>query len=203
MQEPVVSPESLRAALRLHQQGHHAGAAAAPTLSALGMSLQVAESFASAVGDKERLHLAALRSEDRYDIEMRIGDVPPTYKEMGRLSGGAQVSILLSLILEADDSNPLVIDQPEDEIDKEFLFETVLPALRRLKGRRQVVLATHDANIVVNGDADQVIQLKAVADAGHVAVQGVIEMRGVRDAIVATLDGGRDAFALRQAKYGF
>jgi hypothetical protein len=66
------------------------------------------------------------------------------------------VSLLLSLLLESDDTRPLIIDQPEDELDKSYLFETVLPALHRLKGHRQVIFATHDANIVVNGDADQV-----------------------------------------------
>lgn len=96
-----------------------------------------------------------------------------------------------------------MIDQPEDEIDKAFLFETVLPALRRLKGKRQVVLVTHDANIVVNGDADQVICLKADADKGSVSATGVIEEPTIRDRIITTLDGGREAFALRLAKYRF
>ena len=167
------------------------------------MTPQVSASFVSAINPSHCFQLAAIRSDDRYDIQLRITENPPTYKEMATLSGGAQVSILLSLILEADDTTPLVIDQPEDEIDKEFLFETVLPALRRLKGQRQVILATHDANIVVNGDADQVIHLKAEADSSRIAVQGVIEVSAVRDAIVTTLDGGPNAFALRRAKYGF
>jgi hypothetical protein len=96
-----------------------------------------------------------------------------------------------------------VIDQPEDELDNRFLFGTVLPTLRRIKGRRQLVVATHNANIVVNGDADQVIVLEATADAGRVAVAGVIEETRVRDAIVTTVDGGAEAFRLRQLKYGF
>jgi ABC-type bacteriocin/lantibiotic exporter with double-glycine peptidase domain len=106
-------------------------------------------------------------------------------------------------LLETHDERPLVIDQPEDELDNRFLFETVLPALRRIKGQRQVIVATHNANIVVNGDADQVILLEASADAGRVAVSGSIEEPKVRDAIVATVDGGGDAFRLRQLKYGF
>lgn len=113
------------------------------------------------------------------------------------------MSVLLSLLLEARDSSPLVIDQPEDELDSRFLFETVLPTLKRLKGRRQVILATHDANIVVNGDADLVIQLEATAHRGRVALAGAIEESGVRDAIVRTVDGGEEAFRLRRRKYGF
>jgi len=96
-----------------------------------------------------------------------------------------------------------VIDQPEDELDNRFLNETIIPALHSLKGRRQVILATHNANIVVNGDADRVIALEANADGASIYAEGAIEEEPVRDAIVKTLDGGRDAFKLRLRKYGF
>jgi ABC-type transport system involved in cytochrome bd biosynthesis fused ATPase/permease subunit len=111
--------------------------------------------------------------------------------------------VLLSLLLETVDDRPLVIDQPEDELDNRFLAETVLPALKKLKGRRQVIVATHNANIVVNGDADMVIQLEATANHGRVACSGAIEEPEVRNAIVRTVDGGDDAFRLRRLKYGF
>jgi len=113
------------------------------------------------------------------------------------------VSVLLSMIFETDDTAPLIVDQPEDEMDKAYLFDVLLPALRRLKGRRQVIIATHDANIVVNGDADNVIFLEADYEYGIISEQGAIEEQGVKNAIINTLDGGRDAFNLRQAKYGF
>ena len=113
------------------------------------------------------------------------------------------MNLLLSLLLETNDERPLVIDQPEDELDNRFLFETMLPALKRLKGHRQIIVATHNANIVVNGDADQVIQLEATADRGHVARSGAIEDPAIRDAIVQTVDGGDEAFRLRRLKYGF
>ena len=96
-----------------------------------------------------------------------------------------------------------MIDQPEDELDNRFLSDTVLPVLKRLKGRRQIIVATHDANIVVNGDADQVIRLEAMANRGRVAEAGAIDDPAVRDAIVRTVDGGNDAFRLRRLKYGF
>ena len=110
---------------------------------------------------------------------------------------------VLSLLLETKDDRPLVIDQPEDELDNRFLFETVLPALKRLKGCRQIIIATHNANIVVNGDAEQMIQLEATANKGRVACAGAIEEPAVRDTIVRTVDGGDEAFRLRRIKYGF
>ncbi|MBM4398084.1 MAG: ATP-binding protein, partial [Deltaproteobacteria bacterium] len=170
-------------------------------LSELGVSRTVADRFEEAFTEARRLELRALRSPDCQLLYLRVDG--GEYREIGRLSGGRRVSLILSLLLEAHDDRPLVIDQPEDELDNEFMWETVLPVLRRLKGRRQVIVATHDANIVVNGDADLVVLLEAEADHGHVAVSGAIEDPVVRTAIVETVDGGRVAFELRKAKYGF
>jgi len=186
-----VTPDVLRMALRTQQ------------LQTIEMSTQVARTLSGAMTPRRQLELAALPGEDRYEIELQVDESRATYRTIDRLSGGAQVSVLLSLVMETDESSPLVIDQPEDEIDKAYLFEVLLPALRRLKGRRQVIFATHDANLVVNGDADHVIVLRADSDRGWVAETGTIDQPRVRDAIVETLDGGREAFELRQAKYGF
>ena len=173
----------------------------ADRLAAVGMSPAVQATFREALSQSKRRELAAIRCPDRYLLELRMDD--GSFRSLDSLSGGQRVSVLLSLLLETRDDLPLVIDQPEDELDNRFLFDTVLPALKRLKGRRQIILATHNANIVVNGDADQVIQLEATADRGRVAQAGAIEEPAVRDAIVRTVDGGDDAFRLRRLKYGF
>lgn len=167
----------------------------------VGMSETVASSFLAHLTAARRREMGALRSRDVYRLEFRMGD--ETYRQLADLSGGQRVSLLLSLLLETDDERPLVIDQPEDELDNRFLFETLLPALRRLKGRRQVVLATHNANIVVNGDADQIIHLEATANRGWVAHSGSIDEPAVRNAIIGTVDGGEEAFRMRNLKYGF
>ena len=170
-------------------------------LGDMGMSEAVQATFRESITRARRRELEALRSPDRYLLELRMDD--GSYRRLDELSGGQRVSVLLSLLLETEDTRPLVVDQPEDELDNRFLFETVLPALKKLKGRRQVIVATHDANIVVNGDADMVIQLEATANRGRVACSGAIEKLAIRDAIVRTVDGGEDAFRLRRRKYGF
>ena len=170
-------------------------------LERVGMSTAVEMTFEECLSAAKRRELAALRCRDRYLIQLRMDD--GSYRRLDDLSGGQRVSVLLSLVLETNDDRPLVIDQPEDELDNRFLFGTVLPALKRLKGRRQIVVATHNANIVVNGDADQVIHLEASASRGRVAHAGAIEEPAVRDAIVQTVDGGDEAFRLRRLKYGF
>ena len=172
----------------------------ADKLASVGMSHAVQATLLGCLGRQKRRELAAVRCRDRYLLEL---ETDAGRRPLSALSGGQRVSVLLSLLLEASDDRPLVIDQPEDELDNRFLFNTVLPALTRLKGRRQIIVATHNANIVVNGDADQVIQLEATATRGRVARAGAIEDPGVRDAIVRTVDGGADAFRLRRIKYGF
>lgn len=167
----------------------------------IGMSDAVASSFLEQLAPWSRqLEARAIRTPDRYLIHW-VEDGEP--KILDDLSGGRKVAVLLSLILESDDPTPLVVDQPEDELDNRFLNDTIIPALHRLKGKRQVIFATHNANIVVNGDADQVIALEADAQHGTVYASGAIENPDIREAILKTLDGGEDAFRLRRAKYGF
>ena len=170
-------------------------------LARVGMSAAVQETFVANVPKSTMRELAALRCRDQYVLEFQMDD--GNYRPIDSLSGGQRVNLLLSLLLDTNDERPLVIDQPEDQLDNRFLFETMLPALKRLKGRRQIIVATHSANIVVNGDADQVIQLEATSDRGQVACCGAIEEPAIRDAIVRTVDGGDEAFRLRRLKYGF
>lgn len=194
-----VTPTKLRAVVdTLVSRG---ATGALPQAKSLGMSDAVAASFFEQIGPWARqLEVWALRSPDRYRIRW-VEDGEP--KDLDTLSGGRRVAVLLSLILESDDSTPLFVDQPEDELDNRFLNETIIPALHRLKGKRQVVFATHNANLVVNGDADQVIALEADAEHGRVYAAGAIEDEAIRSAIVRTLDGGAEAFRLRRKKYGY
>ena len=170
-------------------------------LAMVGMSEAVQETFLVQMTPSKKRELASLRCRDQYVLEFMMDD--GRYRLLEDLSGGQRVNLLLSLLLETNDERPLVIDQPEDELDNRFLFETLLPVLKRLKGRRQIILATHNANIVVNGDADQVIHLEATANRGRVANSGAIEEPAIRDAIVRTVDGGEEAFRMRRLKYGF
>ena len=167
----------------------------------IGMSQQVESTFVESTTPKISRRLAAIRCNDEYLLEYMLDD--GSYRRLDELSGGQRVNLLLSLLLKTSDERPLVIDQPEDELDNRYFFDTMLPVLKELKGRRQIVLATHNANIVVNGDADQVIQLEATADHGRVFCSGAIEDPEVKDAIVQTVDGGDEAFRLRYRKYGF
>jgi hypothetical protein len=176
-------------------------AALANNLVSVGMSEAVVVSFKEQIAPWRRtLELMALRSLDRYRIQWQEGG---TWKDVTELSGGRRIAVLLTLLLESDDTSPLFIDQPEDELDNRFLNQTIIPALHRLKGKRQVVFATHSANLVVNADADNVLVLEADASHAWLTAEGAIEDHAVQEAIVRVLDGGEDAFKLRKLKYGY
>jgi DNA repair ATPase RecN len=98
---------------------------------------------------------------------------------------------------------PLIIDQPEDDLDGEFISGSIVPALRLAKERRQIIVVTHNPNIAVLGDAEQIIVLKSTADHAVVHATGSIDDSATRDAACNILEGSRDAFKRRAEIYGF
>lgn len=143
---------------------------------------------------------------------MRLNTAPkgmtPVWRTLDCLSTGQRATaVLLLLLLESD--SPLVVDQPEDDLDNRFVTEGIVPRVRREKRRRQFVFSTHNANIPVLGDAEQIIGLDAFGDAqgGSVHVKaehtGSIDSKPVRELVEEILEGGKDAFEMRRLKYGF
>ncbi|OGG52292.1 MAG: phosphoesterase [Candidatus Handelsmanbacteria bacterium RIFCSPLOWO2_12_FULL_64_10] len=131
------------------------------------------------------------------------------WKDLDELSTGQKATaVLLLLLLESD--APLVVDQPEDDLDNRFITEGIVPKMREEKRRRQFVFATHNANIPVLGDAELIVGLRASGEAGqegHAEIpaehMGSIDGRPVRELVEELLEGGKDAFEMRRLKYGF
>ena len=92
----------------------------------------------------------------------------------GSLSDGQRNTAALALLL-AQDGGPLVIDQPEDELDSNFVFRELIPMLRKVKNKRQLIMATHNANLPVNGDAELVYAFEAKNGRGEVLAQGGLD----------------------------
>ena len=126
----------------------------------------------------------------------------PITRDFSKLSLGQQQSVLLALMLSSESDKPLIIDQPEDNLDGEFIYATLVPVLRRAKERRQVIIVTHNPNVAVLGDAEQIIVLKALNDRGMVASRGSIDSPDTRDAACNILEGAREAFLRRSSMYG-
>jgi hypothetical protein len=133
---------------------------------------------------------------------------PPHWQVLEELSKGQKATaVLLLLLLESD--APLIIDQPEDDLDNRFITEGIVPRMREEKQRRQFIFSTHNANIPVLGDAELIVGLSAAgeADSGRARVApehtGSIDSRSVRELVEEILEGGREAFETRRRKYGF
>ena len=133
---------------------------------------------------------------------------PPVWQALDDLSTGQKATaVLLLLLLESD--APLIVDQPEDDLDNRFITEGVVPRMREEKRQRQFIFSTHNANIPVLGDAELILGLTAAggADRGQARIApehvGSIDTRSVRELVEELLEGGRDAFERRRLKYGF
>ena len=135
------------------------------------------------------------------------GDMPKWQTLEALSTGQKATAVLLLLLLESD--APLVVDQPEDDLDNRFITEGVVPIMREEKRRRQFVFSTHNANIPVLGDAELILGLVASGEAkeGHAKLSpehmGSIDSAPVREMVEEILEGGKDAFEMRRSKYGF
>jgi hypothetical protein len=132
----------------------------------------------------------------------------PVWQALDALSTGQKATaILLLLLLESD--APLVVDQPEDDLDNRFITDGVVPIMKREKRRRQFVFSSHNANIPVLADAELIVGLTASGEAHDGRSRIRLEHRGsidsgpVRELVEEILEGGKTAFETRRLKYGF
>lgn len=152
-----------------------------------------------------QLEAVAIHDTPRLTVTKRVlKDGKETYvpREFKRLSLGQQQSVLLALMLTSESRAPLIVDQPEDNLDSEFIYKTLVPVIRRVKERRQVIVVTHNANIAVLGDAEQIVVLKATHDRGVITCRGSVDEPETREQACAILEGSREAFERRARIYG-
>ena len=133
---------------------------------------------------------------DRPSIELLDGD---TFKESTHLSTGQRCTTILPILL-TQSERPLLIDQPEDNLDNAFVYDTIVRALRAIKGSRQVIFVTHNPNIPVLGEAERVFVFSS--DGQHSTLKQVGTVDDCREQIERILEGGREAFLLRKKRYG-
>jgi ABC-type cobalamin/Fe3+-siderophores transport system ATPase subunit len=116
------------------------------------------------------------------------------------LSIGQRGTLLLKVYLATSTAKQVfVIDQPEDNLDNNFIMHELVPLIRRAKHSRQIIMSTHNANLVVNADAEQV--MVALLDQGKSYFSGSIENPAINQAIKDTLEGGEQAFIQRERRY--
>ncbi|MDY3548935.1 hypothetical protein PG291_10005 [Riemerella anatipestifer] len=99
-------------------------------------------------------------------------------------------------------SKPIIFDQPEDDLDNEFIINNLIGLFKELKKYRQIIIITHNANLVVNADAEQIIVAKNDNDKLSY-ISGSLENPNINKHIYKILEGGEQAFKNRERKYGF
>ena len=121
-------------------------------------------------------------------------------------SPGQKSAAILAFILNSGE-NPLIIDQPEDDLDNSLIYSLVVKSIRKMKSKRQIIIVTHNPNIPVLGDAEGIIVLER-NNQGKVTFRkgkkaGCIEEKLIREGICEIMEGGEDAFRKRERKYQY
>ena len=142
------------------------------------------------------------------------------------MSPGKKALVLLKLLISMADSKcPILIDQPEDDLDNRSIFDELIPFIRKKKVERQIIVVTHNANVVLGGDAEEIIvanqdgnnspnyKFKFEYRSGSIENstivyendgtirKGVLNEKGIQQHICDILEGGERAFDLRKHKY--
>ncbi|GFP34517.1 hypothetical protein HKBW3S43_00310 [Candidatus Hakubella thermalkaliphila] len=162
------------------------------------------ETLCRSISQEELYSLETFEIPTTAIIELNLGSKEaPNFKNIGDLSVGQKCTALLTLIL-LENPYPLVVDQPEDDLDNTFIVNDIVNRLRREKEHRQFIITTHNANIPVLGDAELIIPLEATADQANVeeGLCGSIDDELVKEIVKKVLEGGREAFEIRKEKYG-
>lgn len=191
-------------ALSEHSGQELAGAAFSkegrPALDALGLTASLAECLEEAEGECLR-RLEEVEKSDVIMIEVNLAEKGPArWTDVKEASPGQAATAMLELALIASDE-PLLIDQPEDDLDNRFIYDEVVRKIAEVAAGRQVIVATHNANIPVLGDAELILALDASTDRGDVIACGGLDETKVAETAREILEGGEQAFEARAKRY--
>ncbi|HNF16383.1 MAG TPA: AAA family ATPase, partial [Leptospiraceae bacterium] len=134
-----------------------------------------------------------------YNYELKQGN-----KKLEQLSPGERGALLLIFFLLLDkDDKPLILDQPEDNLDNHSVANILVPFIKRAKSKRQIIIVTHNPNLAIVSDAEQIIYVEINKEDGNEFsfVSGSIENKKVNECIVKVLEGAMPAFRKRKDKY--
>jgi DNA repair ATPase RecN len=164
----------------------------------VGLNSQQAAKVITALGDLEvLLRIETVELVDLPKIELQDGE---EWKDSLSLSTGQKCTAILPILL-LDSDNPLLVDQPEDNLDNRFIYDTVVKSLRQVKCSRQVVLITHNPNIPVLGDAGGVFVLTSDGSQSRLLNSGGVDT--CKAEIINLLEGGEEAFVQRKERYNY
>ncbi len=134
--------------------------------------------------------------EDSLDVLYSTSGDRQSFRPIQEGSPGQKTAALLAFLLSYGEE-PLILDQPEDDLDNHLIYDLIVTQLREVKRRRQIIVVTHNANIVVNGDAELVVALAARGGQTQMESAGSLQEKIMRDTICNVMEGGPKAFEQR------
>ena len=140
--------------------------------------------------------LALYLPDDTVSVKFRDSGSSNDWRSLSQGSPGQQTAALLAFVLGFGDE-PIILDQPEDDLDSTLIYELLVKRFRETKSTRQMIVVTHNPNIVVHGDAEYVISLDVPNGQTTVRCSGGLQEINVRDEICRVMEGGREAFQSR------
>lgn len=146
-------------------------------------------------------HVMMWFPDDGLDVKYSQKGDGRDFKAIEQASAGQRAAAMLAFLL-AHGSEPIVFDQPEDDLDNHLIYNLVVRQLRENKRRRQIITVTHNPNIVVNGDAEMLHALDFRGGQCLVTEKGSLQDKAMRDEVCYVMEGGRDAFERRYRRLG-
>ena len=139
--------------------------------------------------------------EDGLVVEYSRSGDGKDFRPISQGSAGQRAAAMLAFLL-AHGEDPLILDQPEDDLDNHLIYDLVVRQIRENKLRRQIIVVTHNPNIVVNGDAEMLHALDFHQEQCVVAQSGSLQDKEMREEICRVMEGGREAFDRRYRRLG-
>ena len=134
-----------------------------------------------------------------FEVEPKVS-ISYKGKKINSLSLGQRASALILFLLAQKNCNLLIIDQPEDDLDNQVIYEEVIKQIIQLKGKMQFIFATHNPNIPVLGDSEKILTFTQMENDVSV-LQGSIDSPDLQNEIVNIMEGGQEAFKKRKVIY--
>jgi len=140
-----------------------------------------------------------LLPEDEIDVQYKQSG-STGFRPLSTASAGQKTTSILTFILSYGES-PLILDQPEDDLDNKLVYELIVDRLKKAKEHRQIIVVTHNANIPVNGDSEYIVSMNSESNKLQTLHSGTVEQPHIKKEICDVMEGTEYAFQMRARRY--
>ena len=143
--------------------------------------------------------LMLLMPEDEIEVQYKP-TISSGFKSLSTASAGQKTTAILTFILSYGNT-PIILDQPEDDLDNRLVYDLIVHKLKQAKENRQIIIVTHNANIPVNGDSEYIISMDSESRFLKVFSEGSVDKKEIKKEICDVMEGSEKAFEMRSNRY--